>query len=564
MNKQQPKKDNSEEDEIKLRWYQEESVDSLMSYFDTNEGHPIVVAPTGAGKSLILCEFVNQYLSDYPGSKILVLSHVKEILQQDHDALTSYFHGYEVGLWSAGLNSKTKKMITVGGIQSIYRSHNQFQDINIVIIDECHLINTESQGMYRKFLGNLPLANYVGLTATPFRLGQGYIHKGKDALFTDIVYDLSSVENYNRLVDEVYLSKMISKATDAKWDTSDIKIRAGDFREEDMSDKFDREEITNEAVLEIIKYGKNYKCWLVFAIDINHAEHIANKFRSYGIKTACVHSKMEGDRDKVITDIKNGKYRCVINVNVLTTGFDAPNIDLIALLRPTKSPVLHVQSIGRGARVVIPKGYPDTIQGRKDAIDHGPKNHCLVLDFAGNIERLGPINNVKVKEKSGKGDAPVKKCPTCDVYNPVNAKKCDVCGHIFDMGENKQERGAGALRNRAGSAEVVQKSRNNTEQKAWYDVDSISYKIHSKKGKPSSLKVSYKCGYYTFNEWICIDHPPGFAKHRAQAWIRYRLDGRQPANLQELYSLKHLLKQPKKIYVNRSGNFPNIMDSKFD
>lgn len=554
--------ENKKSNDIKLRWYQEEASEKLISYFDDHDGNPIIVVPTAGGKTIILSEFISQYMTDYPGSKILVLSHIKEILQQDADAISNYFHGYKVGIWSAGLKSKVKKIITVAGIQSIYKKHEEFKDINIVIIDECHLISHKDQGMYRQFLSRLPLANCIGLTATPFRLGHGYINKGNDALFTDIVYDLSSIDNFNRLVSEGYLSKMISKNTDAEWDVKNIRIQAGDFKESDLSVKFDKEAVTNEAVKEIVKYGKNYKCWLVFAIDIQHAKHIASKMIEAGIPTVCIHSEMDSDdRKQAIKDIKNGKYKCTVNVNILTTGFDVPQIDLIAMLRPTQSPVLHVQSIGRGLRVVYAPGYEDNIDGRNAAINASQKKHCLVLDFAGNVERLGPINDVHIVEENEnhKKKKLVKVCPSCDVHHGLAVKICDVCGYEFPIAE-KQESGKD-IKSKSYKGNIVTERANLSN---WYDVLEVEYKVHSKKGKPSSLRVIYHCNIHTFSEWVCIDHPPGFAKHRAKSWIRYRLDGEaMPNNLQQLFAIKDRLKKPKQIYVDTSGRFPSINDSKF-
>lgn len=545
----------SMETEIKLRWYQEEAVDEAMAYFDDYDGHPIIVVPTGAGKTIIMCEFINQYLSDYPGSKVLVLSHVKEILEQDFNALEKYFEGYDVGLYSAGLGSRTKKNITVAGIQSVYNKPELFDDVNIVIIDECHLIGMKDEGMYRSFLDKLKKANYVGLTATHFRLGHGYIHEGPKALFTDVIYDLSSMDNFNRLVDEGYLSKLISKATEYELDTSEVRTRGGDFRLDDLSNIFDRESITVKAVAEIIKYGKNYSAWLIFAIDIAHAEHITAELNSSGIKTACVHSKMEGDRSEIIDAYKRGDYRAMVNVDILTTGFDVLHIDLIAMLRPTQSPVLHVQAIGRGLRVVYKEGMPiDTIEERQAAIEASRKTHCLVLDFAGNTERLGPINNVIVRKKGeskNKGEPITKRCPDCGVIHHPTVKECDICGHIFLF---KQK-----IRGNAGNSDIVQES-----PVAWYDVDRINYYIHQKKGKPSSLRVEYSCGLFTFKEWVCYDHPPGWAKHKAKAWVRFRLFPKEmPKDLQELYARCDELRVPTKIKVDTAAKFTNIQDSKF-
>lgn len=519
---------------MQLREYQVEAVNKTVEYLSTpNPGHPIIVMPTGSGKTIIICEFINQYLSDKIGSNVLVLSHVKEILEQDYKALTEYFDGYEVGLYSQGLDSKTIRKITVAGIQSVWRSPNKFNHFDIIIIDECHLVTIKQTGMYRKFLNQIE-ANYIGLTATPFRLGHGYIHQGKGALFTDIVYDLSSSDNFNKLVEDGYLTKLITKSTIMEMNTDKIRIRAGDFAQNDLSKAFDRKTITDNAVNEIVKFGKNYKKWLIFAIDIEHAEHISGTLSSYGVKSLCIHSKMDGDRLELVRDFKEGGYRAIVNVDILTTGFDVPEIDLIAMLRPTKSPVIHVQTIGRGLRIAA------------------NKSHCLVLDFAGNTERLGPINYIQIKnkEKSEKKGEPItKKCPDCGcVYHPT-VKICDACGHEFIFKEK--------LKASASVADIVR-----GELEKWISVSEVTYSIYRKSQKPDSLLVTYQCGLSKFKEWVCFAHK-GYAKYKADAWVRYRMNGYRPEDLGDLYKNSHLLKKPIEIKVNTADKFARIVDSRF-
>ena len=540
---------------IKLRWYQSEAAEALFNAVDGNlDTHPIAVIPTAGGKSFTLCEFINLYLSKHPSDRILVLSHVAEILEQDHASLVTYFPGVDIGLYSAGLKSKTIEKITVAGIQSVHNKPELFSDVDIVIVDECHLVPIKGDTMYRSFLGNLH-ANYVGLTATHFRLGHGYLHKGEGALFNKIAYDLSAPHKFNKLVHEGYLSKLVTKNTLQKWEADEQGMRttAGDFNSKDMSMAFDRDTITKAAVEEIIKFGKNYKCWLIFAINIEHAENIAETLTNAGIKTACVHSKMLEDRKQVIQDIKDGKYRATVNVDVLTTGFDVPGIDLIAMLRPTKSPVIHVQTIGRGLRVVHAPGFPDSDEGRRDAIEAGPKQHCLVLDFAGNTERLGPINDVYIRQKGetkGTGEAPIKECPECLVLMHPSIMECDNCGHEFVRKEK--------IEMKASTAEIVL-----IEREKWLDVKEVVYSIHQKPGKQSSLRVQYKTGLSGFSEWICYEHP-NYAGHRARNWVDFRyLSNPKPRDLQELYTNVDKLMKPTQILVDTSGKFATIKDYRF-
>jgi DNA repair protein RadD len=337
-------------------------------------------------------------------------------------------------------------------------------------------------------------------------------------------------------VEEGYLAKLITKATHMKMNVDDIKIRAKDFAVDQLSRKFDRESITEEAVQEIIEYGHNYKKWLLFAIDISHAEHITKMLNKYKVTAAVVHSRMDADRDKVVKDFRNGNYRAVVNVDILTTGLNIQDIDLIAILRPTQSPVIHVQTIGRGLRP-----YPG-------------KKHCLVLDFAGNTARLGPINDVVIKQKTkgpGTGQQIVKECPKCMALHPPATKVCDVCGHQFVFKVN--------IAKTAGVEEVV---RTNIAQ--WHRIEQVTYTLHQKVDKTPSMKVTYRVGLQTFNEWVCFAHK-GYPKYKADNWVRQRAPKGMPfpTNLTKLLEYAPWLNQPSEVLVNFSDKFPQIKDCRF-
>jgi len=532
--------------DMKARYYQENAVGEVMNYLDEEEGHPLIVMPTGSGKTKVILDLIDAYLTDNPLAEILVVSHVQEILEQNYKSIHSEY-GRFCGLYSAGLGHKEIKKITVAGIQSIFRT-DHFNSYDLVIIDECHLIPTKGEGMYRTFLAKLTQATYVGLTATHFRLGHGYIHKGKGALFTDIAYDLSSPENFQRLVEEGYLSRLILKSTEAtvapEMTVQKVRTVAGDYNLLDLSSAYDRESVTAKIVEEIVRMGKNYKKWLIFAIDINHAEHIAGALNLMGIKTACVHSQMKQDRKETITAIKNGEYRAVVNVDVLTTGFDVPDIDLIAMVRPTKSPVVYVQSIGRGLRT-----SPN-------------KDHCLVLDFAGNVMRLGPIDDVHIIQKGeveeGGGEAVMKTCPECGVMDYAAIKVCKVCGYQFEFEHH--------LESSAGGGDLVTRGvdthKKSFDEPTWIKVDEVSYSIHSKKGKPDNLRVSYRSGLNTFTEWIFIGYK-GWARSRAEFWVSKRYEGEYQHNAHDLLSKSAQFKVPSDILIKRNGEYTNVEGYQF-
>lgn len=520
---------------IKLRHYQEGCAPAVLQYLTAKKGakHPLVALPTGSGKTFCIADLIKHIRSKW-GYPIVVLSHVKEILEQNHASLSTYL-GEPVGLNSAGLGRREYKAVTVAGIQSVFRDPQRFGRRLIVIVDEAHLISANEDTMYRKFFDGLDKFICIGFTATPFRLGDGYIY-GPGMLFDDLVYDWTSVERFQQLVDEGYLSSLTTKRTKLEMDTSGIHLQGGDFNEKQLADRFNRNAITQEAIKEILAAGRTRKKWLIFAIDISHAESIAETLLRNGIRTAPVHSKMADsgfDRDRTVEGFKDGKYQCVVNVNILTTGFDEPGIDLIAMLRPTKSPVLHVQSLGRGSRV------------------QDGKTNCLVLDFAGNTARLGPINDVVVTVKGkgkGGGDPITKTCPQCDSILAPAVRICPDCGHKFLFEHN--------LNAKALDMDII-----DSGKAQWVQVDNVSYAKHAKYAGPTTIEVTYHSGGQKFKEWICVEHK-GFAKHKADHWVKYR--GGLPCKDSHDFMIQaHNLKTPARILIQKKGKYKVVKDAYF-
>lgn len=526
--------------EIEDRWYQVECVEALYKDSQIEDCHPVGAVVTAGGKTLIGAMLIDKILSTNPFSNVLVLSHVKEILEQQIESLEMFFDGIEIGAYSSGLGSKTIEKITVAGIQSCWRYPEKFQRFDYVIIDEAHLISTKQNTMYRKFLKEIG-ATYIGLTATPYRMGTGLIYEGEGALFNKLSYDLTQGEKFNRLQEEGYISHIYCKNTGMKMGGEGIKKVAGDFSTKELSGKYDRENITHAACKETAYYGKKYNKWLIFAIDTEHADNIARMMNDLDIPTISIHSKMEGDREQAVKDFKEGKYRAAVNVDMLTTGLDIKTIDLIAMMRATDSVSLYQQIVGRGLRV-----HPD-------------KDHCLVLDFAGNVKRHGPINDVVVKKKEkgkGKGKPITKDCPECDFINHLAAKNCINCDYEFP----RQEK----INMTSFTGDIVRK-----EPKKrivdWVNVDKVLYYVHKKQGKPPIMKVVYCCGFLQFNEFVSIEGK-GYAKHFALNWIKHRWESSQleyPKTVSDCIAMKEFLKTPKKILVDSTEKYPKILNSQF-
>jgi DNA repair protein RadD len=407
-----------------LRDYQQRTIDQLYAWFSAgNAGNPCLVLPTGSGKSHIVAALCKDALQNWPETRVLMLTHVKELIEQNAEKMRLHWPAAPMGIYSAGIGKRDiGEPITFAGIQSVRTKAEMLGHLDLVIIDECHLVNHKEEGGYRKLLADLkainPALRVVGLTATPYRLGHGLI-TDKPALF-DALLEPVSIEE---LVFKGYLSTLRSKVTSAKLDTSGVKKRGGEFIESELQAAVDTDDNNQRVVQEVIALAGDRKAWLVFCTGVQHAEHVAEVLRQHGVAAQCVTGETpKAERKRMLDDFKAGKLRALTNANVLTTGFDYPDIDLIAMLRPTMSASLYVQMAGRGMRV---KSHTD---------------HCLVLDFAGVVEMHGPIVAVQPPKRGGDGDgeAPVKVCDNCDELVHISAKECPSCGHPFPEPEEKK------------------------------------------------------------------------------------------------------------------------------
>jgi len=407
-----------------LRDYQQRTIDQLYAWFDAgHHGNPCLVLPTGSGKSHIVAALCKDALQNWPETRVLMLTHVKELIEQNAEKMRQHWPGAPMGIYSASIGKKQLgEPITFAGIQSVRSKAKELGHIDLVIIDECHLVNHKDEGGYRKLLGELkainPALRVVGLTASPYRLGHGLI-TDKPALF-DALIEPTSIEE---LVFKGYLSTLRSKVTRAKLDTSGVHKRGGEFIEAELQAAVDTDDNNQRVVREVIELACDRKAWLVFCTGVKHAHHVAEVLQQHGISAECVTGETpKKERERMLTEFKAGRLRALTNANVLTTGFDYPDIDLIAMLRPTMSASLYVQMAGRGMRV---KSHTD---------------HCLVLDFAGVVATHGPITAVQPPKKAGEGngEAPVKVCDNCGELCAIAARVCSACGHAFPEPEKRK------------------------------------------------------------------------------------------------------------------------------
>ena len=407
---------------MQLRDYQSRSIEMLYSWIENNKGHPCVVMPTGSGKSHVIAALCKDALQSWPETRVLMLTHVKELIEQNAEKMRLHWPGAPMGIYSASVGKRQLgEPITFAGIQSVRDKAQQIGHVDLIIIDECHLVNHKDEGGYRKLISELtainPAIRIIGYSATPYRLGHGLI-TDKPALFDDLIEPVSIEE----LVFKGYLATLRSKVTKAKLDTTGVHKRGGEFIESELQAAVDTDDNNQRVVREIIELAGDRKAWLLFCTGVKHAHHVAEVLRQRGVAAECVTGETpKKERERLLSEFKAGRLRALTNANVLTTGFDYPDIDLIAMLRPTMSPGLYVQMAGRGMRI---KSHTD---------------HCLVLDFAGVVAMHGPITAVQPPRKAGdgNGEAPVKACPVCHELCALSARQCPACGHVFVSEERK-------------------------------------------------------------------------------------------------------------------------------
>ena len=536
------------------RWYQSEGNAAVWAYMAAKSGNPVVVLPTGAGKSLLIALLIQQALEF--GGRVVVLAHRKELLQQNADEIRGLIPGVDVGIYSAGLKSREiHNAVVVAGIQSVFRKAEDLGRRHLVIVDEAHLISDLEESMYGQFLSAMKAnegLRIVGLTATPFRTGAGPIC-GPERIFQRVVFEAKTAQ----LIAEGFLCPITNKVADAEVNTDKVSLRGGEFVESEMQAAFDVDEKIVMACQEIIAKCHDRKSILIFASGVHHAEQIADFLNSEGEHASVVTGEtLDIERSTILQRFKSQELRFLVNVDVLTTGFNAKCVDAIAILRATMSPGLFCQMVGRGLRL------------------HNSKKDCLVLDFGGNVGRFGPLDDENFGRSEGKGRDGVaaqngrgKKCPSCELDVNVNATVCPECNFLFPRNiEPKHDTTADESSQLTGAMPPEE-----------WDVKDVIVKVHTKKDDeeaPQTVRVDYvvsKTGeagnlaQHVIPEWVCPGHT-GFARSKFLAWWDARSICDPPDNAADAVALINMgvCRRPVRITTKKDGRWHRITECFFE
>lgn len=571
-----------------LRSYQQEAVQATIRHFRGDKSPAIIVLPTGAGKSLVIAE-----LARLAKGRVLVLAHVRELVEQNHAKYISF--GLEAGIYSAGLNRKERdQKVIFGSIQSIARAPEEFfANFSLVVIDECHRVSVDGETQYFQVINKLQALNsglcILGLTATPYRLGLGWIYNysvpkklqqtTEERFFKKCLYELS----IGYMIKNKYLTPPLKiDSPVACYDFSSLKLHGTSYMQSQIEALLkDQKRITPLIIKNIIEMAKDREGVMIFTSSVNHAIEIMQSLPAY-VSALVVGDTEDKEREEIIEAFKQKKLKFLVNVSVLTTGFDAPHVDVIAILRPTESVSLYQQIIGRGLRLSPGKNdclvLDYTGQGHDiyspEIDDDKPSKESVkvevlcpdcgvVNNFWGLVDKEGQILEHFGRQCQGALEDPhtheiepcgfrfrFKRCDQCGEENDIAARSCAKCDHIL-VDNDKKLKEAMALKD----AHVMR-------------VDSMGFiKSHDKKGTTRLEVHYYDADAQSLREYFYLNTPE---ERRVFYFNFVRMHNRLPEKRLPIQSIDDVLKikthfrQPMFVIARKQKHYWQIREKIFE
>lgn len=518
---------------LELRPYQKEAIQATYKYWEEKKGvNPVIVAPTGAGKSLLIAQICEDVVKSDDYSRVLMLTHSSELIDQNFKELKGIWSEAPAGIYSASLKKRElKHRIIFAGVQSFVNVVDKSEPFDLIIIDEAHLVNNKAETRYKKVFDVLlqknELTKIVGFSATPYRMSGGNIY-GKNKIFCGVSYEIT----LKYLIDNGYLCMPITKGALKQYDLSNVSIKSnGDYNDIELARVVETSELVEAVVNETLEMGKNRKAWLIFASSINHAEKIKECFKTKNFFDCEI---VTGDtpkdkRAKLLQEFKDNTLKCLIGVNVFTTGFNAPICDMVVIARATRSTSLYVQMIGRGLRT-----YKD-------------KENCLIIDFGrntlthGTLDNIVPVvisNGTKKKDKKLEEEIKAKECINCHRLNEKSVTHCIECGYEFPLRKVTHSEKAydGAM---FSDGEFIE-----------WEVKSVGYSKHLSNNGNECLKITHICWLHLVNEFIVLNSYFG-KKALREIGCNYE-------NIEDILSHTDEYIVPKSLILKREGKYMKI------
>ena len=414
-----------------LRPYQREAFEAAVSWMTKSIEPACMELATGAGKSWIIAA-VAEWVWAAQQKRVLCLQPSVDLTHQNHEKYLAT--GERASIFSASAGSKCMRYPVVYATPgSVVRSMSRFgDDFGCVIVDECHSTTPTIIAIIEAIRARNPRVRVLGLSATPYTMSGGYIYQydvdgrfmdesqARDPYYNTLLYRVQTRE----LLDMGYLTPVVADPAVMHYEAAGLQLdRKGNFNAAEVDRVFvGRNRLTSQIVADVVQHSRYRRGVMLFAASVAHAKEIMESLPPELSRMIGGGVNMgKTDRADLVADFKAQRFKYIVSVGTLTTGFDAPHVDVVAVLRATESPGLFQQIIGRGLRL------------------YEGKENCLLLDYAQNIDRHSLHDDlftpeIKTSKAKEKGEPIPAKCPDCDYENLFSARPNEEGFGIDDNG----------------------------------------------------------------------------------------------------------------------------------
>lgn len=453
---------------VALRDYQNDFVEKIRARFLAQVKALLLVAATGAGKTVVFSYIARNAAAK--GNRVLILAHRDTLIKQASRKLNDY--GVQHGIIMAGFTPNRMRKVQVASVQTLIRRLKSMpaDSFELIVIDEAHLSAAKS---YMDIIKHFNTARVLGVTGSPIRLDGKGLGRHAGGMFDEIVMGIS----IKQLIEQGYLVRPAVYAAPIQVDLSEVKKVGGDYDSDALAAVMDKPKITGSAI-------ENWKricpgtAAVAWCANVSHAQHVAEEFNAAGIPALCLSGESSSEeRDRALRRLEDGSLKIITFAMLLVEGVDCPAIGAVILLRPTMSLSSYLQVIGRGLRTIYGGKFDlNTAEGRFAAIAAGPKgDRCFVLDHAGMTMKHGFADDDRewsldgvVKQKGKKKEEKpldLAQCPKCHLVH-VPAPECPGCGHVYEKLKNKLEYAEGDLQEVTPEMRALMKAQRTKELKS--------------------------------------------------------------------------------------------------
>lgn len=541
---------------VQLRDYQIEALNSVYEDLKINQ-NVLLQGMMGCGKTAMSVTLAQRLYKENPGMKFLILMHKRELCNQFFEAFRKFtkIPSHKIGICCAGLGKTIiDRDITIASIQTFVNIMDKYRGAGLIVIDEAHRIDINGNTQYKQVLDYLrlqrPNSRLLGITATPARLGHGYIY-GKRCKpgAVNLFQELSHRITYKELLIAgflVPLKGIVAAHESIEEDLAGVSTN-GDYVINQLGEIMSNERHLHTCVEAIDKYCQGYKRICVFCCTIDHAEKVKELL---GDRSTIVHSQLSDiDRQNNMSAWISGRIPIITSVNILTEGFDLPVLDCLVFVRPTLSSTLFLQAVGRVLR------------------PHDGKDHGLMVDLTDNVHRFGTdLDKVKVtvpkavEEAEKKEKAMWKLCPQCEIEVHIALRECPDCGFTWPETECIVANALPPMK----AVDFTKQSAIISSPPEEYEVTDFYAEIHTSKGNGKRLgKISYKFkmseySYKTAHMWLCFpDEYSGYAVSKSREKWNDISDDPFPETVEDF--MDSTLLEPYKIIVDMNGRYPELI-----